>query len=62
MALTGLNGAKIKPVWDVFRPALGVRVSTSVIVLVLVIDSLDCLATGDPTDASFGCLPCFTFS
>jgi hypothetical protein len=31
-------------------------------VLVLVIDSLDCLASAIPTDASFSCSRCFTLS
>jgi hypothetical protein len=31
-------------------------------VLVLVIDSLDCLASAIPTDASLSCSPCFTLS
>jgi hypothetical protein len=40
------------------------RISTSsiVVVLVLVIDSLDCLANAIPTVASFSCSRCFTLS
>jgi hypothetical protein len=45
-----VNGAKLRTVWDVFRPTLGLEDSgfqPIVLVLVLVIDSLDSLDSLD---------------